>query len=658
MRSFLTKKAALLFFIASLGVSPLLANSAFDMSIEELMSINITSFAKKKQDIKEVAAAVHIITDEDIRKSGARTIQEVLRLAPGVHSLAVHNGRWSVSIRGAAREYVNKLLVLIDGRSVYSPTFSGLLWEALEIPVENVLRIEVIRGPGASMWGANAVNGVINIVSKTAEECQGKTASILGGDKLKKSAFYRHGFKQSDDTHVRVHASGFELGESEQAGGKPGGDEVSNRNIGFRLDKKNRDESRKFSLQGNAFTSSSQDEITRFSRPPAVETLFYDQRVKSLNLSARWENQFANNRSSSFQASYEKFIVNNPLIDEHRNTFEIEYTQRFNPAARHDLVWGVGTRFTQDSIGSTKSFRLYETSKTTALYRLFFNDDITLQPDRLRLSLSAGLEHNEFTDYEFQPSARLMYTPDKNNSIWCAVSRAVRVPSRMEQGARYYYLADPRPPVPFVADTIFEKLDSEKLTSYDLGWKRIINERLSFDLTGFYFKYKDGIGSNNVSMALDPGGYAFVQRALNNKVCGDSRGVEFSFAWTPREKLNLQGFYSYIDINNAHPADTLPLDINKNVPVRTYSLLSSLDLSRHLGWNVWYRHTGSIEVGNIPGYDIVDTSLIWKARPGQNWTFAVQNLFDKDHKEFAPRFVFSKIREFGRNYYLRSEWQF
>lgn len=648
---------AVLAFLCCLS-GPLLAGDALDLSLEELMNVEISSVSKKPQQMRDIAAAVHVITAEDIRRSGAVNVQEALRLAPGLQSLAVYNGRWSVSIRGAAQEYVNKLLVLIDGRSVYSPTFSGLFWETLEIPLDNIARIEVIRGPGASIWGSNAVNGVINIVTRSAHETQGGYMSFAAGNKLKATGLYRYGYKQSESTSVRIHANGIDQGESNQLNGTPGKDAYQNRSVGFRLDRGAAESSKRFMLQGHAFTSNSDDDLTMYQRPPAIEKFLFTQKLEGLNLSARWDNVYADDRSSSFQASFERSVARHILMNEQRNSLELEFNQRFQPVRHHDLVWGMSTRITRDKIGNSNYLRLSEQKDGTSLYRLFFNDDITLRPERLRLSLSASLEHNEYSGFEFQPSLRLLLTPDEANSLWAAVSKAARVPFRLEQNARYYYLANPNPPRPFVADTILQDLDSEKLTSYDLGWRRRINQKCSFDVAGFYFKYSDALGSNNVSMALDPGGYLFIERALNNKTTGDFRGGELAIEWKPSEKWQLQGAYSYINVNNAHPADSLPMDIDKNVPVRIYSLFSNLKLNDRLDWSAWFRHTGSIEVANLPAYDVVDSSLSWKVRRNINLAIVAQNLFDKVHQEFTPRFVFSNPREFGRRLYLKTEWNF
>lgn len=638
---------------------PVFANAdvnTLDLSLEELMSVEVTSAAKKPQELRDIPAAVHIISAEDIRRSGALSIPEALRLAPGVQVLAINNNRWSVSIRGGAREYSNKLLVLVDGRSVYSPTYSGVMWDALDVPLENILRIEVIRGPGASMWGSNAVNGVINIITRQASDTQDGLAVLAAGNNLRDSAFLRYGYKHSEDTSVRFHARGFEFGQSDQKNGQNGEDAWSNRSAGFRVDRGSADSNQKFMLQGNAFISHADDESVMASRPPAIEDVLFTQRTTGLNLTARWDKSDDKYGDTALNASLEDIALKHILFDERRQTFEIERTHRFSPLPKHDFVWGLGARLTNDNIKGTRFFRVPEQKKTNSLYRLFFNDEIACS-DKLKLSLSAGLEHNDYTGFELQPSLRLMLTPDENNSIWLAASRAARTPNRLEKGP-IYILAARLKPVPLVAESILDIAESEKLDALDYGWKHKFSTDLAMDLSGFYFKYKDGAGASQAGMAPDPAGYLVVTRAMNNDVKADFRGMEASLDWQPDQKWKLQGVYSLIDINLAIPANCDPIDIRKNVPARIYSLFSRYDLSEEVEWDVWYRHCGAIEAGAIAGYDTVDSRLAWKIRKNSEISLVAQNVFDKRHEEFVPRFVFSKQREFGRSVYVKSEWSF
>ncbi len=631
--------------------------SAFDLDLEALMQIEVSSVSRKAQKLKNIPASIHVITSEDIKRSGAGSIPEILRLAPGVQVMSISHNRWAVSIRGGAREYSNKLLVMIDGRSLYSPSYSGVLWEFIETPIENISRIEVIRGPGASMWGSNAVNGVINIITKNAAETTENMLVLSTGNKLRSYGFLRYGFRHSRDTDVRIHLRGFDVDHSKMLDGRDGQDKWTQKSGGFRVEKRNSVDNRILTIQGNFFDSRADDESTMFFEPPAAARVLSRQKSKGFNLTSRWENSWNDGRATSLNLALESGKLNHILFDESRDTLEIEYTSRFSPHSRHDLVWGVGSRITRDNITGSSFMGVPDPKQTKALYRLFFNDEITLKPDRLSMFLSAGLEHNPYTGFEFQPSLRLIHTPDERNSIWIAWSKASRIPSRLERGADYI-IAARTAPIPLVAKTIFTDVDSEKLSSIDYGWKRKFGKTITTDLSGFYFKYENAVGANQTGMAPTPAGYLVVTRMLNNRIEGEFRGFEASLDWNPTEKFKLQGTYSYLNINTSVPADSDPLDIRKNVPERIYSLFARYDLGKKTQFDLWYRHYGPIEFGEISAHGTLDAHIAWQAADNLSISLNVYNALDKKHQEFSPRFVFSSQREFGRRISAKTELHF
>lgn len=633
------------------------AGSTFDLSLEELMKIEVTSAAKRPQKLRSIPAAVHVISEEDIRRSGATSIPEVLRLAPGVQVLAVANNRWSISIRGGAREYANKLQVLVDGRSVYSPTFSGVMWEALEVPLENIKQIEIIRGPGAALWGSNAVNGVINIITRTAFETQDTKLGLGGGSELEKYAFVRHGWERGEDEAVRVYARGFEYGESHRVNGPREDDFWRNRSAGFRLDRGRDENAEKFMLQGNAYYSRAGFRDSPSTLTPINTVANHNQKIDGFNLSARWDLPQENGSHRSWQTSFEHSRLDHMLLDEKRATFDLEFTERLSPRRKHDIIWGLGTRFSWDTIENSKYMTFAERKTTTPLYRAFINDEITLREDLLLMTVSIGLEHNKYTGLEFQPSLRFMYTPDANDSIWASFARSVRTPSRLENGMTFVDRANVLP-VPLMFQTEFDDAITEKLKSMEIGWRRQVNQHFSFDIAGFYFKYDDAISSNQSFAGLVPPGVLLSRYRLNNDTEADFRGGEIVLDWRASGKLQLQGTFSYINTNLAQPAGTVSSDIDENVPEKIISLFSKYDFSKELSWNLWLRKTGEIEKKNIGGYTTVDSSLSWKAGRHLNISLAGQNIFDKKHQEFRPILTSSIPREFGRKIYLQADWNF
>ncbi|MFZ2958028.1 MAG: TonB-dependent receptor [Candidatus Ozemobacteraceae bacterium] len=642
-------------FPASPCFASLAASSALDINLEDLMKIEITSASKKPQRIGEIPSAVYVITSEDIHRSGATSIPEVLRMAPGVQVLAVSNNKWSISIRGGAREFSNKLLVLVDGRSVYSPLFSGVFWEALEVPVENIERIEVVRGPGASIWGPNAVNGVINIITKSAEDTQGTFLSAKAGDHLAGSGLFRYGCKASDGSFIRTYAQGFSVVQSRQIDGSNGEDAWRNRNAGFRMDRLQDKE--RFMLQGNAFDSRDDDEANLVTTLPNTADTLYSQTLRGVNLTARWDMERSKELNSTIQATYDHTDLHHAALDEDRTTFSLDYQQRCKPARIHDVVWGGGLHLSHDKLDDTPQFTILEKTRLSSLYRIFVNDEITLKPDRWHLTLGMSLDHNNYTHYEVQPTVRLLYTPDPQTGIWTSYSRGVRTPSRLERGASMMTVAS-APPMPVVIASTLDNTAGEKLDSFEYGYRRQFSSNLNLDLSGFVFKYYDLInGNGGIPSVVFPPGYLLVPGRLENESSATVQGGETSLDWNASKKWRLKTSYSLTRTDLHKPAGGQDPDVSNNVPSHLLTILSSVDLNPHLAWDTWMRQAAHIETGDIPGYTTVDTRLAWNAKKNLELSIVCQNMFDKKHREFQPVFILSKPRDLGRTTYVKAEWR-
>lgn len=649
----------LLFVLLSSG--SLFALSPFDMSLEELLEVEVISASKRPELIRNVPAAIHVIQAEDIKRSGASNIPEVLRLAPGVEVLAISQNKWSVSVRGGAREYSNKLQVLVDGRSVYSPVMSGVIWEALDVPLENIARIEVIRGPGSSVWGSNAVNGVINIITKPSIDTLGSTIAISGGNRRYGESFIRHGYEVAENKYLRVHARGLTKDESRLVNGKPGSDSLKNISFGFRFDSGIESSGLNFTISGNYYDSRAIDKaFVHFLDPlPRRENLTHEQKMSGYNLAAEWNFEADPNKQRTFRLSYENYYIDQLILDDRRDIIDMEYSELHN-YQNHATLWGAHFRLTKDKINSSRYYRIFDDSRTLQMSRLFFNSDIVLN-ENLNLSFGSGFEYNSITGFEYQPTLSLAMTSSKSSTLWASISRATRTPSRAEDGARFYYLAGQIPePVnlPYIADTVFADLESERLYSYELGWRKKLSEILSFDLSLFSSRYKSLIGSSDISREVDPLGFVRVNRALNNNVKARNHGLELAVDYHPYKKWRLFSSLRHIQINADFPDGTLPLDADRNVPHRIYSLFSTYQLNDSTDWTVWYRNNGKADIGNISGYERYDTAINWSPTKDLNLTIACKNIMNDKSLEFDPRFIFSQPRELGRTYYLRTEWSF
>lgn len=634
-----------------------------DLSLEELMQVVVTSVTMKEQALSKTAAAAFVIQAEDIRRSGASNIPEALRLAPGVQVSALGNNKWAVSIRGQADRYSNKLLVLVDGRSVYTPLFSGVQWEALDIPLENITRIEVIRGPGAAVWGANAVNGVINIITSSPFNNLGGKVAVAAGSELHGYALARYGWNLDPDTAVQIHAKAHDYGPSQLVAGGKGADDWRNQSAGFKLESLK--EAGTLQLQGGIYRSRAGDELTMISAPPANTLVRDTQEISGSHLMARWEDKAGAARQDSFQASLDQSDFKHVILTEQRLNLNLQYKQRLGLGERQDLIWGLDYRLSNDRIDSSSTITVDDRKRTTAQYSIFLQDEITLKPDVWRLSLGTRLEHNNYIGIVFQPNLRLMWTPDMQNSVWLSLARAVRTPSRIERGGAANLQANPVgvPPFvpPFVVQLASNQLQEEQLDALDLGWRFQINPTTSVDLAAFLYRYDQLRGAAATAPTLIlPAGYLLFQARENNANSALAHGLEATIDWRARSDWRLQANYSWLNLTAytaALPGQT-PNDYANTSPTHQFSLRSSLDLSSKVRWDAWVRVVSQIKRYDIPAYTTMDMRLAWQ--PVKNFEVSLigQNLLDSAHPEFGSQFILSTPIEVQRSFYVKADWKF
>lgn len=645
--------------------APAAGFDALNMDLEELMNVVVTSVAKKSQTLADTAAAVHVIRAEDIQRSGATNIPEALRLAPGVQVSAIGHNKWAVSIRGFADRFANQLLVLVDGRSVYTPLFSGVMWETLGLPLENVARIEVIRGPGASVWGSNAVNGVINIITRSPFDAQGSQVAVAAGSELKGHGYVRHGWSSDPDTAVAVHAKLHDVDASNSVGGGAGNDDWQQFDAGFKMERQL--EKGRLHVQGGAARSLAGDAVAMKTEPPAAYLERGTQRVSNGHLMARWEGNGGNGRLDSLQAYLDNSDYQHVILVERRTTVDLEYQQHLKLGELNDLTWGLGYRYSTDHVDSSPLIRVTDRKRTTALYSLFAQNEITLQPERWRLSVGARLEHNDYTGFVFQPNLRLLWTPSSQTSAWASLARAVRTPARIERGGVAYMYADPVGVPPFVppsvARLVSKQLGDEQLNALDFGWRHQLDRNTSIDLAAFYYRYSKLRGATLTAPQFLPPGYLLIESLGNNFNSARQHGIEASLDWRPSTEWRLQAHYSWLKSNVITPElpDQVLSDYTNVSPAHQFSLRSSLDLGHNWRWDVWLRRVSRIDkpvFGTIPAFTTLDMRLAWQARKGLDLSLVGQNLLDRAHPEYGSNFVQSSPSEIPRAVYLRADWKF
>ena len=467
------------------------------LALEDLMKIEVSTVARKQQKMADVAAAVYVISQEDIRRSGATSIPEALRMAPGLNVARIGSSSWAISARGFNGRYANKLLVLMDGRTVYTPMFSGVFWNVQDTLMEDIERIEVIRGPGAAMWGANAVNGVINIITKSARDTQGNLAIAGAGNLERGFAGFRHGGQIDEDTHYRVYGKAFDRAAAESRSGNRLDDDWRGGRSGFRLDKKLAGGDR-LTVQGDIYSLKVGETVHPYAvlTPPYGTPFAADDTAKGLNLLTRWQHRLDNQSEMTLQAYFDQAEFSAPKLSETLQTFDIDFQHRLAPSLRHDIMWGVNVRHIRSRASNTTDIAFSPESHAYTNFSLFLQNDIALIPERLRLTLGSKLEKPHFGGTELQPNVRLLWTPNGSNSVWLAASRASRTPSRGETESRVA-LAVLQPTaessgLPVQLTSVPNpNLEAEKLTAYEIGYRTLLTNKLSLDLTAFSNRYRD-----------------------------------------------------------------------------------------------------------------------------------------------------------------------
>jgi len=622
------------------------------MSMEDLMNLQVTSVTKHTQKVADAAAAIFVITQEDIRRSGATSIPEALRLVPGLEVARIDQNKWAIGSRGFNGRFDNKLLVLIDGRSVYTPLFSGVYWNVQDVMLEDVDRIEVIRGPGATLWGANAVDGVINVITKKAKSTQSAVVTAGAGTDERAAGGVRYGGKLGDNTYYRAYTKYFDWGPSSYPSGMTAHDGWDALRGGFRADWTPAG-ANSLTLQGDVYRSRFNETLTVASlSAPYSNTFPNDGKYSGGNILGRW-NHTSEGSSISLQMYYDNTtITDHSLFGDHQNILDIDFQHGFHVGDSQQFVWGLGYRSIRDKNDASFTVSLQPNQVTLNQFSTFLQDEISLVDNRLRLTLGSKFERNEFTGFEIEPNARLLWNLTPNQSMWTAVSRAVRTPALTEEGLRLNSAVippgTPSNPTPFPAVVaVFgsHQFNSEDLLAYELGYRVQATSNLSLDIATFYNNY------SNLRTA-EPG-TPFVEGSpaptdivipfvAANKMGGGTYGVELFADWKVLPKWRLVGSYSYLQMNihkNANSLDPTPDNPNGSSPRHQWYLRSSIDLPKHFEQDTTLRFVDQLPSLNVPSYYSLDAHLGWRPVTSLELSIGGQNLLNNRHFEFMPDFV-------------------
>ena len=595
------------------------------LSLDQLMNVSITIVSRSPEQLFKTPASVYVISNDEIKNSGATNIVGALRLAPSVNVAQGNAGAWVVTTRGFSNIFANKLLVMIDGRVVYTPLYAGVIWDMQNVLLEDIEQIEIVSGPGASLWGSNAVNGVINIITKNSKDTQGLYVSAGGGTALQDFSAIRYGGKIGDNSYFRFYAQRYDYDNFTLTNGTANSDRWDYTQGGFRADF-NPSGDNSFTLQGDL-----NGELAR--------TLPTNSNSDGQNLMGKWTHSFSDSSNLKVKVYFDRTWIHDipSTLSDQLTTYDLDFQHSFSLGKINNIVWGAGYRLMFDETPTTTIYVGFIPLKLTMpLYSAFAQDEVNIINQKLNLTVGTKLEHNVFTGFEWQPSVRLTYTPSDQQTIWSAVSRAVRTPSRFDVD---YYIPKYIVPPPGLSIAGGPNFVSEKLIAYELGYRISPINQLSFSLSTFYNNYSD-----LYSVEALPGTNTY---EIQNGSEGKSWGAELFADFQITNMWKLRGGYTFFRINlKPKPGHTYDPSVLADDPENMASLESSVNLLKDYQFDITAHYVSALPLNNAPSYVSLNARI---ARRFGNLELSIvgQNLLKKYHIEYGnvqiPRSVYGKI---------------
>jgi iron complex outermembrane receptor protein len=639
--------------VAGAAPDPAAPNVLKRLSLEQLADLPVTSVAKRPVRLSATASAIEVITAEDIRRSGATSLPEALRLADNLDVAQVNSHDWAITARGFNTSLANKLLVLIDGRTVYTPLFSGVFWGRQDYLLADIERIEVISGPGGTLWGANAVNGVINIITRSAWDTQGGYVQGTAGTQPEALLGARYGGVFAPDVSFRAYAKSFVRGDESRVAGGSNHDAWHQGQGGFRIDGR-ASPLDSWTLQGDYYRGS-QDVPTGGSAD-----------VSGANLLARWARSFSASSAATLQAYFDHTRLVDPIppflldttplapagiLSDDLDTFDVQFEHNLVARPGNHLVWGLGYRHTHDVVGNAPALAFYPAVLNQNLYSAFVQDELQLRDDVI-LTAGSKLEHNDYTGLELEPSVRLQWTRG-GQMLWASVSRAVRTPSRVDRD-----ISEPAANAPLVVLQGSADFSSETLLAHELGYRAQLGPALTISASAFYNRYDDVRSTMFTPTTVLPLVFA-------NGLEGTTYGIELGLNCEVRDGWRLHGGYDLLrERIRIKPGQTDLNDAHNEVadPQQRVSLRSSLDLSATLQFDANLRWVDSRIINSgptlaqVPGYGELDLRLGWRASDRVSLSLAGRNLLHARHVEYG--FPSPTQAQIGRSLYATMVWRF
>jgi iron complex outermembrane recepter protein len=641
---------------AAYGQSAAASTSVGDLkqlSVEDLMNIEVTSVTKEPEKLLDADSAIEVVTNEDISRSGATSIPEALELAGNLDIAQKNSHDWAISSRGFNTDLGNKLLVLMDGRTLYTPLYSGVFWDVQDYLLEDIDRIEVISGPGGSLWGANAVNGVINITTKSAKDTQGTYVEAGAGSELQDFEAVRYGGLLAPNIYFRVYAKHFDRSDEDNTTGPKATDSWTMTQLGFRIDADSTPND-KLTLQGDYYNGW-QDQPTGGTSKTSGD-----------NILGRWTHDFPSGSSMVLQTYYDHTYLADPLpalfagklelapagiLTDRLDTYDLDFQYHLSLGDRNRVVWGLGYRYTHDFVVNAPSLAFLPPTLDQSLFNAFAQDEIMLR-DSLYLTLGSKVEHDAFTGFEVEPTVRLKWDLSQKQMLWAAVSRAVREPSRIDTD-----FAEAAPPhiVLLEGGANFE---SETVVAYELGYRAQIGSQLAATLSLFYNDYNDVRSTSFTPVTVLPLYFA-------NNLEGNTRGAELSTTYQATSWWQLRATYDFLheDIGVKAGASDLNDALNETSdPEHQFSIRSSMDLpdsvslDTMLRWVDTLHNNSGATPGTVPSYMELNARLSWQPTKDVELSLVGQNLLHPEHPEYG--FPSPTREEIVRSVYGKLAWHF
>lgn len=633
------------------------------MNIEDLMNVKVTSVSKEVQKMSQVAAAVFVIGQEDIRRSGATSIPDLLRMAPGVDVAQINANTWAISVRGFNSQFSDKLLVLEDGRAVYTPTIGEVSWDTVDVPLEDIDRIEVIRGPGGTVWGNNAVNGVINIITKNAKDTSGALVTSGGGNLEQGFATAQYGGAAKGGTAYRIFTKYSNLDHLPDLNGQNGEDGWNSLHGGFRVDS-DISKNDSLTLEGDLYTGSEGASIVHsVLSPPENLNVFRRADLSGGNILSQWNHSFSSRSDITFQAYFDRYTRSGPQDRETRNTFDFDFRHHWVLGSRHDLTWGLGYRYTAAQTVGTIDLAFVPANRAGDLFNFFVEDQITLRPDRLFLYVGTKLENDYFNGYDIEPSIRLAWTPSNSQTFWAAVSDAHRAPSQRDVNLNAALAALPGPAeVVLVGNPGF---NDEIVVAYEAGYRAQVNKRLSVDLATFLNDYYDLQTIEPLPSFIEPNSsppLQLIPETFANKMHGTTEGIEASVQWKVTDRWTISPGYSFLKIHLHTDSTSLDItsaaDTEGSSPSHQAQLRSHLDLPHNMGWDSSVYFVGSLPTQLVSSYTRLDSQLTWRFAEQMEFSIVGQNLLLDHHVELNDDLAAVNPSQMKRSAYAKLTWKF